>query len=71
MAELSITIEIWRKGKWFLARAAELDFVAQGRTAEEARKNLQEVIKIQFEEMREMGTLEEYLADGRKVLITC
>lgn len=63
MAELSITIEVWRKGEWFVARAAELDFVSQGKTFDEARRNLQEVIKIQFEEMKEMGTLREYLAE--------
>jgi predicted RNase H-like HicB family nuclease len=44
-----------------LARAPELDFISQGRTPEEARKNLLEVISIQFEEMKNMGTLEEYL----------
>jgi hypothetical protein len=30
---------------------------------EEAKRNLVEVIKIQFAEMRELGTLEEYLAE--------
>jgi len=63
MSELSFHIQIRRKGNWFLASAPELDFVSQGETLEEARKNLLEVIKIQFEEMREMGTLEEYLAE--------
>jgi predicted RNase H-like HicB family nuclease len=61
--DLSITIEIWRKGNWFLATAPELDFVSQGTTFEEAKKNLMEVIKIQFDEMKEMGTLEDYLAE--------
>ena len=41
----------------------ELDFVAQGKTIEEAKANLNEVIRIQFAEMREMGTLEDYLAE--------
>ena len=63
MKELSITIEIWRKGKWFLASAPELDFVSQGKTFEEAKKNLLELIRIQFQEMKEMGTLDEYLAE--------
>jgi len=40
-----------------------LDFVAQGKTIEEARTNLAEVIRIQFAEMKEMGTLEDYLAE--------
>lgn len=59
--KLEIFIEVWKKGQWFLARAPELDFISQGKTAEEARKNLIEVISIQFEEMRNMGTLDEYL----------
>jgi predicted RNase H-like HicB family nuclease len=52
-----------RRGKWCIAKVPELDFVAQGKTVEEAKKNLQEVINIQFAEMREMGTLDEYLAE--------
>jgi predicted RNase H-like HicB family nuclease len=61
--ELNLTIELWKKGGWFVARSPELDFLSQGETREEARKNLEEVIKIQFEEMTEMGTLEEYLKE--------
>ncbi|MDO8141132.1 MAG: DUF4258 domain-containing protein [Candidatus Brocadiales bacterium] len=41
----------------------KLDFISQGRTPEEARKNHLEVISIQFEEMKNMGTLEEYPED--------
>jgi len=36
--KLPVTIEIIRKKKWYLARAVELDFVAQGPTPEEAKK---------------------------------
>jgi predicted RNase H-like HicB family nuclease len=61
--QIRATIELWEKEKWFLAKIPELDFLAQGRTREEAKSNLQEVVKIQFAEMREMGTLEEYLAE--------
>jgi len=56
---LRATVELWQKRKWFLAKARELDFVAQGESMEEAKSNLSEVINIQFREMREMGTLEE------------
>jgi predicted RNase H-like HicB family nuclease len=65
--ELNLTIELWKKGKWYVARSPELDFVSQGKTREEARKNLEEVIKIQFEEMTEMGTLQDYLKEGKGV----
>ncbi len=61
--KIPVTIEILRKGKWYIARAVELDFVSQGRSPEEARKNLMEVIEIQFEEMAREGVLEDYLAE--------
>jgi predicted RNase H-like HicB family nuclease len=61
--KLSVTIELWRKGNWYVARSPELDFISQGKTPEEARRNLEEVINIQFQEMTEMGTLEEYLEE--------
>ena len=60
---LNITVELWRKGQWYLAKSPELDFVSQGKTREEAKKNLIEVINIQFHEMQEMGTLHEYLSE--------
>ena len=60
---IPITIEIVKKGMWYVARAVELDFVTQGRTADEAKKNLFEVIEIQFEEMTKLGTLEDYLKE--------
>ena len=61
--KLKATIELWQKGKWSIAKIPELDFVAQGKTIEEARTNLAEVIRIQFAEMKEIGTLEDYLAE--------
>lgn len=61
--KLKAVVELWQKGKWCIAKIPELDFVAQGKTIEEAKKNLNEVIHIQFAEMREMGTLEDYLAE--------
>jgi len=61
--ELKVTIEVWQKGMWYVARCPELDFVSQGPTVEEAKHNLLEVIEIQFEEMRDMGTLDDYLLE--------
>ena len=60
--KLPLIIESWKKdhGIW---RAPELDFISQGRTPEESRKNLLEVISIQFEEMKNTGTLAEYLQE--------
>lgn len=60
---LKITIEFWKEGSIFVACCPEIDMVAQGYSLEEAKKNLLEVIEIQFEEMKEMGTLEGFLKD--------
>ena len=64
MKSLKITIEFWREGNLYLARSPELDIVAQGNSLEEAKKNLLEVIEIQFEEMKELGTLDEFLLEA-------
>jgi predicted RNase H-like HicB family nuclease len=61
--KLKATIELWKKEKWCIAKVPELDFIAQGKTIEEAKANLLEVVRIQFAEMREKGTLEDYLAE--------
>ncbi len=60
--QVKTTFEVWRRGTWFVARSPELYFVAQGRTADEACAHLAEVIQIQFDEMRSLGTLADYLA---------
>ena len=61
--QLQLTTEIWKKDSWFVVKCRELDFVTQGVTIEESKKNLLEVIDIQFEEMVETGTLHDYLAE--------
>ena len=60
---MSFSFGLWRKGKWYVAKTSELDFISRGDSPEKAKKNLEEVINIQFQEMEEMGTLEEYLAE--------
>ena len=61
--ELNITIEVWQRENWFVAKCPELDFVSQGDTRSAARNNLLEVIQIQFQEMRDLDTLDDYLAE--------
>lgn len=63
MTNLKVTIETWQKGRRFLAKIPELDFLAQGRTLDEAKTNLFEVVKIQFDEMRGQGSLDDYLSE--------
>ncbi len=60
---LKVTIEIWQKEEWYVAICPELDFVSQGTSSEEARRNLLEMIEIQFEEMSALGSLDDYLLE--------
>ena len=61
--QLRITIEIWQKGRWFISKCPELDFISQGTSPEEARRNLLEVIQIQLGEMAALDTLKDYLLE--------
>ncbi|MEW6618248.1 MAG: hypothetical protein AB1422_02665 [bacterium] len=55
--KLKLTIEIWEKGNWYLAKTPELDFISQGRTQEEAKKNLLEVIKYNLKKWKKCTLL--------------
>ncbi len=63
MKNVKITIEFWQEESLYIARCPELDMLAQGSSLDEARENLLEVIEIQFEEMKELGTLDEFLKE--------
>jgi predicted RNase H-like HicB family nuclease len=39
----NFTASIVKEGKWFVARAVELGVASQGKTIEEAKKNLREL----------------------------
>lgn len=43
------TTVIIPEGKWFVARCVELGVVTQGRTIEEAQKNLLETVELYLE----------------------
>lgn len=45
------TAVIHREGKWFVARSLELGVTTQGKTIEEAQKNLQEAVTLFLEDM--------------------
>ena len=45
------TAVIRREGKWFVARSLELGVTSQGKTIEEAKKNLREAIELYLEDM--------------------
>jgi len=44
------TTIINQEGKWFVARCVELGVVSQGKTIEEAQKNLKEAVELYLED---------------------
>jgi predicted RNase H-like HicB family nuclease len=64
MRDLITTAEIWKEGNMYTSYCPELDIASCGHTPEEARKNLQEVITIQLEETKKMGTLDDLLSES-------
>lgn len=44
------TAIINKEGEWFVAHSAELGVVSQGKTIEEARKNLEEAVELYLED---------------------
>ena len=65
MKNLVITEQIWKEGNMYTTYCPELDVASCGRNVEEARKNLCEVIEIQFEETAKLGTLKAFLPVDR------
>ena len=61
--EMNITIELWQSENGFVAKCPELDLAAQGRTREEARVNLLEIMEIRFQEMVKLGQLNDSLPE--------
>ena len=44
------TTVITQEGKWFVARCLELGVVSQGKTVEDAQKNLREAVEFYLED---------------------
>lgn len=64
LKEYTLAIEILREGKWFIAQCPGLDLVTQGRTRAKASKAMQDAVGLLFQELREMGTLEDVLLEN-------
>jgi len=61
--EMNITIELWQGENGFVAKCPELELAAPGKTREEARENLLEIMEIRFQEMVKLGQLNDSLPE--------
>ena len=61
---IDYTVQIWKEGKGFVAHAMPLDVMSAGGTPEEARKALDEAVRLFLATAEEKGTLEEVLGES-------
>jgi len=61
---IKVTEEIWKEGGMYVSYCPELDMAACGESVEEAKRNLKDVISINFVECKKMGTLDQLLQEA-------
>ena len=62
--KLKLTEELWKEGNMYVSYCPELDIASCGETVDQAKMNLKEVILINLEEAKKIGTLDELLQDA-------
>jgi predicted RNase H-like HicB family nuclease len=61
---IEYTVQIWKEGNQFVAHAMPLDVISSGRTAEEARRALDEAVNLFLVTAADMETLDEILEEA-------
>jgi predicted RNase H-like HicB family nuclease len=61
--DLEYTVYIWQEGDQFVAHAMPLNVMSSGKTVDEARKALDEAVRLFLKTAEDMGTLEEVLEE--------
>ena len=62
--KIRLTEEIWKEGNMYVSYCPELDIAACGENVQQAKDNLKEVILINVEETKKMGTFDEFLRES-------
>lgn len=62
-ASYTLPVTIFREGKAFVAYTPALDLSSVGKTEKEARRMFAEAVEVFFEELIEMGTVDEVLQE--------
>lgn len=62
--DIEYTVQIWKEGDQFVAHAMPLDVMSSGRTPEEARKTLDEAVRLFLATAVDIGTLDEVLQES-------
>jgi predicted RNase H-like HicB family nuclease len=62
--EFTLPARVRKKGKWFVSSCDPLDVHSQGRTREEAERNLQDALSSFLSSCFERGTLDDVLRES-------
>ena len=62
--KIRLTEEIWKEGNMYVSYCPELDIASCGESVEKAKANLNEVIVINIEETKRMGTFDKLLQEA-------
>ena len=63
-SDIEYTVQIWKEGNKFIAHAMPLDVMSSGTTPEEARKALDEAVRLFLVTATDIGTLKEILLEA-------
>ena len=63
-SDIEYTVQIWKEGDQFVAHAMPLDVMSSGTTPEEARKALDEAVRLFLVTATDIGTLKEILLEA-------
>lgn len=61
--EFSLPVAILKEGSIFVAYTPALDLSTAGKTLKEVHKNFGEAVMLFFEELQEMGTVDQVLSE--------
>ncbi len=61
--QFNLPVEIFKEGTYFIARTPALDLAVQGKTEEEVRNRFVDAVVLFFEELVNLGTINEVLGE--------
>lgn len=61
---IDYTVQLWLEGRHYVAHAMPLDVMSAGNTPDEARRALDEAVRLFLTTAADMGTLEQVLEDA-------
>ena len=61
--KIEFTVQMWREGRNYIAHAMPLDVMSSGDNPEEAKRAVDEAVRIFIDTARDQGTLDEILLE--------